>query len=1204
VTIGAEQGAAPTAVGLLSFKATGDEGNALVSWTTAQEINNFGFHVYRSETVGGPYTRITDRLIPGLSFSVRGREYSYVDRNVTQGRLYYYKLEDIDMDGTRTMHGPVCVDWDRDGIADDWEIRYGLNTSADDSGLDPDGDGLMNIQEYSRGTDPLRVDTDGDGVRDSQEEYMGTVSPGLIRGVEVIASDAAGMTLELRTESFESVVLDVGGVSYRRLRVPEYVHGYTDLIGKPELPVKGILIDLPSGKGGTLSIESVESRELSDYWIYPVPDKVVSGEGELATVSEVFFIDEAAYRVNSFYPDVVARAGETYDYRGQKKLQVFFNPFSFNPVTKDLIQYTRIRVRVTYVALAEELPVVRSGVPLSAPVSSLARSVAWVPPAPASAYKMPIAEEGIYRLTSAWLNSQGVSVSDWSQVRVYNLGQEIPIYQGADYVEFYGTPPSEGYSKYTKHNVYWLTTSGGSGTPLRMGTIDGTPGPASVPTTHVFTVRMEEDREYLGEAPGAESLDRWVHGTFALGSGAGGGRVDYPVTLPGVGGTQLGQVTVLLCGLTTLAHEVEVAFNGVSLGTYQWSGFEFYEVSIADVSVVDGVNTLTLTCLSGTDPVNPDGVALDWVEVVYPRKYEASGNLLKLTHNAGYRYQITNFTSDSLQAYDITTTADVKRITSVQVTGSNPYTLAMQPAGGSGEKTYLTLSSAATKTPNSITKDTAGNLSGTGNGADYILITHRDLGWDGGGAAQPWLANLKAHREAQGLRVKVVDVEDIYDEFSYGIASPQGIKDFLSYTYQNWVSPAPQYVLLVGDSAYDPKDNYGLGSINYVPTYLARTPFMGESLTDEWYVRISGNDAIADMDIGRLPAATTAQAEMMVNKILTYETTPVSKTWERNTLLVADNQVEGYEALFELMNEDVAGILPKGMNAPFREYLNDYVNPNDLTQSMISRLNVDGALILNYSGHGSVQVWATESIFSTGDVATLSNSGNLPFVLAMACLNGFFGYPEAGWAALPSLAEVLLRNNNNGAVAAFMSTGMTEPEGQRVLDQALFEGIFKRDYRTLGRAISYAKQELVANSVALGETGKTFLLFGDPAMRLKVPLPTAPTAPVGQVSGQSVTLTWGASTDANGTPVAGYSVYRSTTPNGPYTKLNAALATGTQYTDSTAQSGTYYYVIKSVDSDGDESPATLEMTVTIGARSVGASGGSGGGGGCFVSSML
>ena len=59
--------------------------------------------------------------------------------------------------------------------------------------------------------------------------------------------------------------------------------------------------------------------------------------------------------------------------------------------------------------------------------------------------------------------------------------------------------------------------------------------------------------------------------------------------------------------------------------------------------------------------------------------------------------------------------------------------------------------------------------------------------------------------------MKVVDVEDIYDEFSYGVLSPQGIKDFLTYTYQNWVSPVPQYVLLVGDSTYDPKDNFGTG---------------------------------------------------------------------------------------------------------------------------------------------------------------------------------------------------------------------------------------------------------------------------------------------------------------------------------------------------------------------------------------------------------
>ena len=121
-----------------------------------------------------------------------------------------------------------------------------------------------------------------------------------------------------------------------------------------------------------------------------------------------------------------------------------------------------------------------------------------------------------------------------------------------------------------------------------------------------------------------------------------------------------------------------------------------------------------------------------------------------------------------------------------------------------------------------------------------------------------------------------------------------------------------------------------------------------------------------------------------------------------------------------------------------------------------------------------------------------------------------------------------------------------------------------------------------------------------------------------------MTLTWGASTDANGAAVAGYNVYRSTTPSGPYAKVNSPLITNTQYTDSTVQSGTYYYVVKSLDSDGYESAGTLEMTVTVvtaapsssgetgsggsSGRGVsvgdpgGASGG-GGGGGCFISTM-
>jgi hypothetical protein len=238
-------------------------------------------------------------------------------------------------------------------------------------------------------------------------------------------------------------------------------------------------------------------------------------------------------------------------------------------------------------------------------------------------------------------------------------------------------------------------------------------------------------------------------------------------------------------------------------------------------------------------------------------------------------------------------------------------------------------------------------------------------------------------------------------------------------------------------------------------------------------------------------------------------------------------------------------------------------------------------------------------------VADLTNANKLPFFVSMTCLTGFFGYPEA-WN-YPSLAEVLMRSANKGAVAAFMSTGMTQPEGQRILDTSLFEAIFKQDIRALGPAISAAKQTLLANGAEFEDVSKTFLLFGDPATELKVPLPTVPSGLVAEVRGSSIVLSWQGATDANGGAIAGYNVYRSTTPGGPYTKVNTALITGTGFTDTSAQTGTFYYVVRSVDSDGYKSAPTMELSVVAGARTVsttleGGAGG-GGGGGCFIGTI-
>src|SRR5262249_17218220 len=99
----------PTAVTLVSLTAEGAERAVDLSWQTASELDNLGFHVYRSSSEEGPYERITSSVIPGLGSSPVGATYHYRDPGLANGVAYFYKLEDIDTTGRATLHGPVSA---------------------------------------------------------------------------------------------------------------------------------------------------------------------------------------------------------------------------------------------------------------------------------------------------------------------------------------------------------------------------------------------------------------------------------------------------------------------------------------------------------------------------------------------------------------------------------------------------------------------------------------------------------------------------------------------------------------------------------------------------------------------------------------------------------------------------------------------------------------------------------------------------------------------------------------------------------------------------------------------------------------------------------------------------------------------------------------------------------------------------------------
>jgi hypothetical protein len=350
-------------------------------------------------------------------------------------------------------------------------------------------------------------------------------------------------------------------------------------------------------------------------------------------------------------------------------------------------------------------------------------------------------------------------------------------------------------------------------------------------------------------------------------------------------------------------------------------------------------------------------------------------------------------------------------------------------------------------------------------------------------------------------------------------------------------------------------------------------------------VQLSGDDGIPDMAIGRLPAASAAEAAVMVAKIVSYEQAANSKDWQKDIVLVSDNQTADYEAVFEQINEDAAALIPSAMNVPQRLYLGDYVNGAALRSDLLAAIS-NGSLLVNYSGHGGVQLWADEQILRNADVASLTNGDweppRYPFVVSMSCLTGYFA--EAAGFNYDSLAEVLLRTSGKGAAAALMPTGQTETPGQQVLNAGLFEALFTRDIRQLGDAVAAAKQTLLANGGAGYEpVSQTFMLFGDPAMTLKVPLPRRPAGLNGELTpAAAVSLSWQAPVDCQGGAVAGYNVYRRSGAGQAFSRLNASLLAEPAYVDDTVPAGASYdYAVSAVDADGLEGVRSEPVAVTI-----------------------
>ncbi|HQJ51745.1 MAG TPA: C25 family cysteine peptidase [Anaerolineae bacterium] len=713
------------------------------------------------------------------------------------------------------------------------------------------------------------------------------------------------------------------------------------------------------------------------------------------------------------------------------------------------------------------VPVLRPTVPAvqEEGASEEARSDASASAAAAVAAKLTVREPGLYFVEVGDIaRALGITSSAaLNQIRsgglkLSNQGKPVAYLAASGYVGFYFYGEAIN-SLYTRDNVYWLERVKGSTVASYAAKV-----PAAVEMgTFLTTVHAERDLMPAPAVATSATSDIWMWQAIVAGNPAlGKGLFEVPADGAAGGLASLkAQFVSLTDAGTGRDHHVQILVNGTLVGEARWTGKGEYQASRSfDASLlVDGVNTVEVIGLR--DAGVPYSIFLvNWFDLTYPRYYRATDNVLAFTSANAQAATVYGFTDRNVMVFDLSDPRLPKAVSNVKIEASGGAFRATFKPSAAGVP-YLATTTGAVKRITTLAADTPSNLSAK-NAANYIVITN--------GALKPAAEALAAYRAGQGLKTMVVDVQDIYDEFNFGVASPQAIDSFLTHAYQKW-SPKPSYVLLAGAGSYDYKNNLGAGDCIVPPQMVMALGSLVAA--DGTYADVVG-DAAPELAVGRLPVVTAEELSAYTAKIQAYEAADPSG-WSRQVLLLADNP-DAQAGDFTADSELLAGAVPGGYNV-----LKYYLGPQTAAQVRTQTLAAltAGVGVFNYVGHGGLDSLAAEKLLKSADVPTLANSPRLPLMSAATCVVGDYATP-----AYRTLGVLMALQGNGGAAAVFAPTGESFDADAVPLDLKLFQNLFGGPGARVGDATRAALSQYAADGGAVYAL-QTYNLLGDPAALMR-----------------------------------------------------------------------------------------------------------------------
>jgi subtilisin-like proprotein convertase family protein len=600
-------------------------------------------------------------------------------------------------------------------------------------------------------------------------------------------------------------------------------------------------------------------------------------------------------------------------------------PLHKNAVSLNNLALNRVASETTHVVeRTASLTAVASGLPALVNVQNFSAS--------SPAIKIVVKREGIYRVTQPELLAAGLTPNaDPKTLQLFADGIEIPIsvmtgksglFDGTSAIEFYGlgldTPA-------TDRHVYWLINGLQPGKRIALTRGDGvTPSQ----TSFTQTVERKDRSIYFAALKNGEKEN-------FFGSIIGNLNTDQSLTLTNVELTaqKTTQLEVALQGVSMVPHRVLVEVNGQNAGLVIFDGQQqgVEKININHGLLKEGSNTVRLSAQNGENDIS----LVDYLRLSYQHTFKAENNVLRVLANSGEQVRIAGFTSKEIRVWDVTNPGTVEELVASAEEDRNGGFSVTVAARERGERLLLAQTVEQSLRADALKADRPSNLKGA-TGADLVMITAQDFLGE--------IEALKLARQAEGYKVAVVDIEDVYDEFNFGNKAPAAIKEFLSYARTSW-QVKPRFLLLAGDASYDERNYLGLGEFDFIPTRLEGTFYL-ETATDDWFVDFN-NDGLPELAVGRLPMRTVVEARVMVKKTLAYG----SAKSKPSAVLVSDAN-EGYN--FEQTSSELKLLFPSAFKV--EEIKRGELGTSTAKAVLIQALN-EGRRLINYAGQGSVGLW-------------------------------------------------------------------------------------------------------------------------------------------------------------------------------------------------------------------------------------------------------